>query len=50
MPGTLSQDSIPCFCMYQNGVHVKETEADIAELVFFFSKEQHELKTLNAFY
>ena len=30
--------------MCQNGVHAKETEADIAELVF--SKGQHELKTL----
>ena len=34
--------------MCQNGVHAKETEADIAEHVF--SKGQHELKTLNVFF
>ena len=31
--------------MCQNGVRAKETQADIAEHIF--SKEQHELKTLN---
>ena len=45
MPGTFSQDQIPGFCMFQNGLRAKETEADIAEHVF--SKEELELKTLN---
>ena len=34
--------------MCQNGGRAKETEADIAEQVFF--KGQHELKTLNVFF
>ena len=34
--------------MCQNGVRAKETEADIAEQVFF--KGQHELKTVNVFF
>ena len=35
--------------LYQaNGVHTKETEADIAE--HFFFKGQHDLKTLNVFF
>ena len=38
----------PGFCMCQNGIRAKETEADIAEQVF--SKGQHELKTLNVFF
>ena len=47
-PGTFSQDKIPGFRMCQNGVHTKETEADIAEHVF--SKGELELKTLNVFF
>ena len=34
--------------MFQNGIRAKETEADIAEQVFF--KGQHELKTVNVFF
>ena len=48
MPGTFSQDYIPGFCMCQNGVRTKETEADIAE--HFFFKGQHDLKILNVFF
>ena len=48
MPGTFSQDQIPGFRMFQNGVRAKETEADIAEHVF--SKGELELKTLNLFF
>ena len=48
MPGTFSHDQIPGFHMCQNGIRAKETEADIAEQVFF--KGQHELKTVNVFF
>ena len=34
--------------MFQNGIRTKETEADIAEQVFF--KGLHELKTVNVFF
>ena len=34
--------------MCQNGIRAKETEADIAEQVFF--KGQHKLKTVNVFF
>ena len=34
--------------MCQNGTQAKETEADIAEQVFF--EGQHELKTVNVFF
>ena len=46
--GHFHRTRIPGFCMCQNGICTKETESDIAEQVF--SKEQHELKTLNALY
>ena len=39
---------MPGFRVCQNGIHAKETEADIAEHIF--SKGQHELKTLNVFF
>ena len=42
-PGTFSQDYIPGFRMCKNGVRAKETEADIAEHVFF-QKDNMNLK------
>ena len=35
---------IPGLCMCQNGVRAKKIEADIAEHVFFFFKENMNLK------
>ena len=49
MPRTFSQDKIPSFRMCQNGVHTKETKADVVEH-FFLKKSQHELQTLNVFF
>ena len=47
-PGAFSQDQIPGFRIFQNGVRAKESEADIAEHVF--SKGELKLETLNVFF